>query len=93
MKEGDFMNIYEWKEHDIEMPEEIADSLIEQVKYLCSKGELEDTFDDESEQILYQDLYDALTYLKLVSDNQFNFDFFRTFYKVLSDITECNNRR
>lgn len=86
------MNIYDFREHDHLLPEDIADNMIEQLKTLCEKGEINATFDDESEKLLYQDLYDTLTYLKICCDNQFNFDFFRTFYQVLSDLTEYTER-
>lgn len=61
-------------------PQEIANKL-----YELSKDMDWMDYEEEKEKIL-QDLENALYYLKAICENEYNFDYFRTFYKILENI-------
>ena len=61
-------------------PQEIAEKL-----YELSKDMDYMDYEDEKEQVI-ADLENALYWLKGTAENEHNFDYFRTFYRILERI-------
>lgn len=76
MKEYRYINNYEIT------PDEIAKTLVK----LADFGN-----DIESENQAATDLENALYYLDAIAQNEYNNDYFRTFYNVLAKITDKYN--
>lgn len=70
---------------DIKYPGEIADAILEHIAELCDNGTLAEDFDEDSRQALKDDLIHALYNIKCYAENSHNCDYWRSFYKVLSD--------
>lgn len=70
---------------DINYPGDIADAILDKIATLCSDGTIDADFDDDTRQALKNDIVHALYDLKCYAENEHNADFWRTFYKVLSD--------
>lgn len=70
-----------------EYPDDIADMLVNEITELCSMGALDETMDSENSEHLKADLTECLYQIKAIAENPYNSDYWRTFYKVLSDIT------
>lgn len=60
--------------------EEIAENLYESAKDMDYMD-----YEEEKEQII-SDLENALYYLKAICENEYNKEYFRTFYKILENI-------
>lgn len=61
-------------------PNEIASRLYELAKDMDYMD-----YEDEKEQVL-NDLENALYYLKAICENEYNDEYFRTFYRILENI-------
>lgn len=71
---------------DIDYPGDIADSMLDHIADLCNDNIIDADFDDEARQALKNDIVHALYDIKAIAENKYNADFWRTFYKVLSDV-------
>lgn len=71
---------------DIAYPDALAEVLTDKITDLCSSGRLPEALDEEAAEALRADLSEGLYYLFTICENPYNHDYFRTLYKVLSDV-------
>ena len=69
-------------------PDEIATALLDEISELIDMGAIDSDLDSDNYDSIHHELTECLYEIKATAENPYNKDYWRTFYKVLSDLTE-----
>lgn len=69
-------------------PDDIATALLDEIAELIAAGAIDADLDTENYNLLYDDIVRCIFQVLGMAENPYNADYWRTFYKILSDISE-----